>query len=180
MLPRNPQPIYRRKSLRLHKRLIVKFIKDDAFLADIGEEVLSLLQIGVHLPPGMDDETHRCFDRLVADQPVGGLVPIVGEFAEPAVVDDNQQIEVGAIALHGERLVDPAALGIGAEQDDFQDPAALLELGRALFQGVLEFLVQDFQDPAELSLFARWYMIERRFHEQSIGERSGTVHWQFR
>ncbi|WP_168319181.1 hypothetical protein [Rhizobium leguminosarum] len=39
---------------------------------------------------------------------------------------DNELIKIGYF-LHDERLIGPSILGIGAEQDDRQDPAALLE-----------------------------------------------------
>ncbi|WP_162710329.1 hypothetical protein [Rhizobium leguminosarum] len=44
---------------------------------------------------------------------------------------DNELIKIGYF-LHDERLIGPSILGIGAEQDDRQDPAALLEPDRVL------------------------------------------------
>ena len=179
MLLRQPQPILLRKRLGLGQRLIVELIKDDAFLANVGEEILPLFEVDIHLASGMDDEAHWRFDRGVVDQPVRCLVPVFGEFAEFAIVDDDQEIEIRAIPFHGEGFIDPSALGVGAEQNDLQDSAALLEIGRALFQRILELLVEDFENPAEFSLFAKRHMFKRRFHKQSIGERSNIVYWQF-
>jgi hypothetical protein len=175
MVLSHPEPIFGCQRFRLGQGLVIQFVEDDAFLADVGEEILPLLQVGVHLPPGMDDEAHWGRDRLVMDQPVGGLVPVFGKVAELAVVDDDQKIEIGAIAFHGEGLVDPAALGIGAEQDDLQNPAALLELGRALLQRILELLMQDLQLH---DLIANSQNLPLMFAEQTkaslIGERSAV------
>lgn len=76
--------------------------------------------------------------RLVAVQPVGGLVPVFRKVAELAVTDDDQEVKIGPVALHREGLVDPPTLGVGAEQDDLQDAAALLEFGRTFLQRIFE------------------------------------------
>lgn len=77
----------------------------------------------------MDDEADGRLDAGVADQPVGSLVPVGCKVAELAVVDDDQKIEVRPVALYGEGFIDPATLGVGAEEDDLQDPATFLEAG---------------------------------------------------
>lgn len=159
MLLRDAKPILYRKRLGLRQWLIVQFIENDALLANVREEILPLLKVGIHLASGVDDEAHRRFDRLVPDQPIRCLVPVFGELAELAVVDYDQEIEIGAIPLHGEGFIHPSALGVGAEQKNLQDPAALLEVGRAFLQRVLEFLMQDFEDPAELSMLAKRLVI---------------------
>jgi hypothetical protein len=160
MLLRHPQPICWREWFWLEQRFVVELVENDAFLANVGEEVLPFLQVGVHLAPGVDDEAHRRFNRRVMDQPIGGLVPVVGELAELAVVDDDQQIKIGPIALHREGLIDPSTLGVGAEQQNLQDPATLLEFSRTILQRILEFLMQNFQNAANLALLAKWHMVE--------------------
>jgi len=49
MLPRHLQTLFSRQQLRLSERLAIQFIKNNAFLADIREEVVALLQFRVHL-----------------------------------------------------------------------------------------------------------------------------------
>jgi hypothetical protein len=51
----------------------------------------------------------RLVDRELAGQPVVELGPEVDLVGQPLVVDDDEEIEVRAIALGGVRLVDPAA-----------------------------------------------------------------------
>jgi hypothetical protein len=50
-------------------------------------------------------------------------------------------------------LVDPCSSGVRPEENDLQNAAKLLEVGRSLLEGVLEFLVQDLDDARELALF---------------------------
>jgi len=112
----------------------------------------------------VDDELRRRFDKAVADDPVGCLVPIGRVIRQLAIVDDHQQIEIRAIALHRMRLINKGAAGIGAEQNDFENASALLELGGAFTQRILELLVQDLQRTGELSLLSVRDMIKGGFH----------------
>src|SRR3546814_10955249 len=70
----------------------------------------------------------RTGDGRVARDPVLGDIPVVGDVGEILVADDDQQIEVGLIAVLG--LVHPVIAGVGAEQDDLVDLAAP-QIGRA-------------------------------------------------
>jgi hypothetical protein len=46
------------------------------------------------------------------------------------------------------RFIDPGATGVGAEQDDFEDSAFFLEVGRAAAERVRELFVNKFDDAA--------------------------------
>ena len=87
---------------------------------------------------------------------------------QPLVVDDDQQVEVGLVALGRVRLVDPAAARIGAVKDDLEDAALLLPvLGRKRAR-LLEFLEQDLHHALELALLGRRKMIEVGAHEMFV------------
>src|SRR3546814_13501057 len=90
----------------------------------------------------MNDEVDRRLERLVdrklADEPVFELAPEIDLLGETLIIDDDEKVEVGAVALGGVRLIDPAAARIAAIEDDLVDPALLLpahrterEIGRA-------------------------------------------------
>ena len=70
----------------------------------------------VHLAQRMDDEVDRRLERLgdrqLAIEPLLGLRPIFDAIGQALVVDDDQEIEIGLVALGGMRLVDPAAARI--------------------------------------------------------------------
>src|SRR3546814_16975320 len=82
----------------------------------------------------MDNEIHRCVERLVdrklAGQPVFEIRPEVDLVGEALVVDDDEQVEVRAITFGGMRLLDPAAAGIAAVEDDLVDTALFLPAHR--------------------------------------------------
>ena len=86
----------------------------------------------VHFLQGVDDEVDRGLERLVdrqfADEPVIELAPEIDLLGEPFVVDDDQQVEVRAIALGRMRLIDPAAARVAAVEDDLVDPASLFRV----------------------------------------------------
>src|SRR3546814_17692852 len=86
---------------------------------------------------------------------------------QPLVVDDDQEIEVRAIALGGVRFVDPAAARITAIQDDLVDPALLLPGHGAECECILEFLEDDLLHALELALLVRRELIEIGFHSFS-------------
>ena len=79
--------------------------------------------------------------RGIAQDPVLGDVPVIGDIGQVFVADDDQQIEVGLVAVL--RLIDPVVARIAAEQDDLVDLAvALVRLGRARDR-LVELLQQD-------------------------------------
>ncbi|WP_410010522.1 hypothetical protein [Phyllobacterium zundukense] len=62
------------------------------------------------------------------------------------------------------RLIHPIAAGIGAEEDDLQDPAQFVEGCGATLQGIVELLVQDLKDARQFALLAFREMIKAGFH----------------
>ncbi len=81
------------------------------------------------------------------------------------MADDDEQIEVGQIAVVG--LVDPVVAGVAAEQDDLQDFAALPPIrgaAGALAQRALEIVQQGRADMRELLLLAIRKMVEGGLH----------------
>ncbi len=88
------QPLCRRQRYRLRQWLVIKPIENDAFIADVGKEVLPFLQVSVHLAAGMHDEADQRLDLRIPDDPVCGLVSVGGIVAELAVVDGDHKVEV--------------------------------------------------------------------------------------
>lgn len=119
----------------------------------------------------MDDEAHRRPDFRQMHEAVLRLVPVGREICEFPVIDDDQQIVIRLVSLPRVRLIDPCSSAVGPEEDDLQNAATLLEVGRSLLEGVLEFLVQDLDDARELALFSLRKMIEAGLH------RFGRVLW---
>src|SRR3546814_11651081 len=82
----------------------------------------------------MNDEVDRRLERLVdrklADEPVFELAPEIDLLGETLIIDDDEKVEVGAVALGGVRLIDPAAARIAAIASDLVDPALLLPAHR--------------------------------------------------
>jgi len=77
----------------------------------------------------VDDDVDRARDAGVARDPVLGDVPVIGDIGEVFMTDDDQQVEIGLVAVG--RFVDPVVACVAAEQDDLVDLAvALVRLGR--------------------------------------------------
>ena len=91
-------------------------------------------------------------------------------------VDDDEDVIVGAVALHRMRFIHPGAPGIGAEQDDLLDVAAFLEVGACAIERIGKLLLNDLDGAGEFTLFLLREMFEARLHEPSIGERGGDVY----
>src|SRR3546814_20742837 len=106
----------------------------------------------------------RCVERLVdrklAGQPVFELRPEVDLVGEALVVDDDEQVEVRAIPFGGMRLVDPAAAGIAAVEDDLVAPALFLPAHRRQRDRIPEFFEDDRIYALKLALLACRKMIE--------------------
>src|SRR3546814_10326770 len=78
---------------RLDKWLVVQLVEDDAFLADVREEVLPLADGLVHLSPAVHDEADRRLNFPVMQEVIHRLVPVGLVLAELPVVHDDQQVE---------------------------------------------------------------------------------------
>ncbi|MCY1304429.1 hypothetical protein D9M70_541830 [compost metagenome] len=116
----------------------------------------------------MDDQPNRCRHSFVPHQTIGRLVPVF-RFCELLRIDDNEDVVVGAVTLHRMRFIDPRSAGVGTEQDNLQDPAAFLEVGRATLERIGKLLVDDLHNAGKLALFLLGKMFEARFHIQPIG-----------
>lgn len=67
------------------------------------------------------------------------------------------------------RFVNEGAAGVGAEEDDLQDPPALSEIGRATLERIGKLFVDDLHDARKLALLLLGKMFQARFHTQPIG-----------
>jgi len=103
-------------------------------------------------------------DGKLPDQPVFELQPVIDALGQPLVVDDDQQIEIGSIALGRVRLIDPAAPGVAAIKDQLLDPALLLPLVRGQRQRILEFFEDDLLHALKLALLVGRKVIEIGTH----------------
>ena len=63
--------------------------------------------------------------KLLLDQALLGRRPVGGFVGQLLLVDYDQQVEVGDVALGGMRLVNPATACMTAVQDDLEDASAL-------------------------------------------------------
>lgn len=88
---------------------LVCFIKRDAVLGDVHEKVAAMRQAVVHFAERVDDEIDRCPQCLVdgefAHQSVVELQPVVDLVGQALVIDDDQDIEVRAIAFGRVRFI---------------------------------------------------------------------------
>src|SRR3546814_135107 len=92
------------------------------------------------------------------------LAPEIDLLGETLIIDDDEKVEVGAVALGGVRLIDPAAARIAAIEDDLVDPTLLLPAHRAKRQRVLEFLEDDLLHALKFALLVGGKMVEIGFH----------------
>src|SRR3546814_15601065 len=92
------------------------------------------------------------------------LAPEIDLLGETLIIDDDEKVEVGAVALGGVRLIDPAAARIAAIEDDLVDPALLLPAHRTERDGVFELLEDNRLHAFELALLVGGKMIEIGFH----------------
>ena len=94
---------------------VVCFVERDPIFGHVHEEVAAVREAVIHFAERVDDEVDRrpqCLvDGKFADQAVVELEPVIDLVGQPLVVDDDQDIEVRAIAFGRVRFVDPAALG---------------------------------------------------------------------
>ena len=85
------------------------------------------------------------------------------------MIDDDQQIEDGLIALGGVGFIDPAAARIAAVEDDLEDARLLLPVRSRNRGRVGKLLEQDLDDPFQFALLGRRKMIEVGAHDFSHG-----------
>src|SRR3546814_1661083 len=97
---------------RLDKWPVVQLVEDDAFLADVRDEVLLLADGLVHLSPDVYDEADRRLNFPLMPDALHRLVPVGLVPAELPAVPDDQQVEVCEVTFSGMRLVYTGAPGI--------------------------------------------------------------------
>ena len=91
------------------------------------------------------------------------LYPVGHAVGQLGLVDDDQEVEVGLVALGGVRLVDPAAPRVAAVEDDLADPRLAAVAGRLGIR-ILELLEQERHHPLELAPLRVGQMIEVGTH----------------
>src|SRR3546814_15462084 len=96
----------------------------------VDEEVTAMGKTVVHFLQSVDDKIDRGFDgsgdAVLAHQPVIDLGPVFDAVGEPLVIDHDQQIIVGLVALCGMRLIDPTASRLPALKHAHENAPALL------------------------------------------------------
>lgn len=112
--------------LRLQQLGIVNLIERNAVPRDVHEEIPIVRQAVVHVLQAVHNEVHRRAQRLgnrqLLDETGLGALPIGDPVGQLLLVDDDEQVEIGLVALGRMRLVDLAFAGIGAVEDYLQDP----------------------------------------------------------
>ena len=142
-----------------------QLVEHDPVANDVGPEVFAAAERLIHLGQVVDDDVNDAADGRVALNPVLGFPPVVGGIGQLRMANNDEQIEVGQIAVVG--LIDPVVAGVAAEQDDLPDLAALAPIrgaAGALAQRALELGQQGRADMRELLLLAFGKMIERGLH----------------
>src|SRR3546814_9420971 len=84
------------------------------------------------------------------------------------MIDDDEEVEVGLVALGGMRLIDPSPARIASIEDDLEDARLLLPGGGRNRGRVAELLEQDLHDALQLALLGGREMIKAGFHRQTI------------
>ncbi|MNS73915.1 hypothetical protein D3C72_1073740 [compost metagenome] len=138
---------------------------------DIGPEVLAAPKGVVHLRKVMNDDVDGPTDGGVAQDRVFRVPPVVSDVGQLLMADDNQQIEVGKVAVLW--LIDPVSARIRAEEDDLQHhPAAppLLRAAPAAVLGSLETGQQRVPHALKLALLPLREMVQIRPHEPNLTE----------
>ena len=112
----------------------------------------------------MNDEVDRRAKGLVdcefSDEPVVELQPVVDLVGQALVIDDDKDVEIGAVAFCCMRFIDPAASRVTAVKDDFLDPALLFPFMLGENERILEFFEDDRAHTLELALLIRRKIIE--------------------
>ena len=152
------------------ERRVVALVERDAVFRDVHKEIAAVREAVVHLLQRVHDEVHRGLQRLgdaiLAHQLVLGLLPVGDTVGEALVVDDDEQVEVGFVALGGVRLVDPAAARVAAVEHDLEDAALLLPCLRGERGGFLEACEQNLEHALKLALLGGRQMIEVGAHRR--------------
>lgn len=146
---------------------VVGLVQRDAILGDVHEEVATVRQTVVHFLQGVDDEVDRRSKRLgdakFLVEPVFSFGPIFDAVGNVLPVDDDEQIEVGLIALGGMWFVDPATTRVAAVQNDLEDSTSLALAGGERLH-IVELFEQDLQHAFEFALLVGRKMIEVSSH----------------
>jgi len=149
----------------------VAVVEGDAFLGDVHEEIAAVGEAVVHLLEGVDDEVDGGVEGLgddqLAQQAILGAGPELDAIGEALVADDDEQVDIRAVALGGVGLVDEGAARVGAVEDDLGDAALLLPVVAAERDGVAKLLEDDLDDPFQLALLVRGKMIYAGAHRMS-------------
>jgi hypothetical protein len=69
----------------------------------------------------VDGRSQRLGDRQLPVEPVVGAGPEFRPVGQLLMIDDDEEIEIGLVALGGVRLVDPAAAGVASVENDLED-----------------------------------------------------------
>jgi len=156
---------------------IIALVERDAVPGDVHEKVAAMREPVVHFLQCVDDEIDRGPDRsgnaVFAHQPLVEPGPVFDPVGEPLVVDHDQQVIVGLVALGGVRFVDPAAARIRAVEHDLENAAGLLPFVAGERKGVTELFKDDCDHPLELALLAGRKVVKLGAHARCLAERNG-------
>jgi hypothetical protein len=142
-----------------------RFVQHHAFTHDVGEEIAAAAELVVHVGEAVDDQVDLGLEALgdddLAQDMLLGRVP---EFrvGHRFVIDHDEDVVIRKIAAAA--VLHPVAPGMGAEQDELQDPP-LLTLGREFaLHRFLELVEQDAHDAVEFAALAERQMVEALAH----------------
>src|SRR3546814_6877330 len=83
---------------------------------DIDPEIFALTQALIHFIERMDDDVDRPTYIVIVQDLVLGDIPIVRDVRQVGMADDDQQIEIGLIAIFG--FIDPIRARIAPKEED--------------------------------------------------------------
>ncbi|MNL13662.1 hypothetical protein D3C87_1345750 [compost metagenome] len=111
----------------------------------------------------MDNEAHGRLDLLVPHQPVCCLVPVFG-IGKFLVANDDEDVEIRAIAFRRMRFIHPGATRVRTEQNDFENPSILLGVRLGALHQISKLFLNNSDDARELALLSFRQMFKAGLH----------------
>ncbi|QTK81000.1 Hypothetical protein AT6N2_L0015 [Agrobacterium tumefaciens] len=159
-----------RKAFGLGELSVIQLVQRNAITPDIVEEILPFLQKIADFASAMHDKPHGRLDLLVPHQPVCRLVPVFG-IGQFLVADDDEDVEIRAIAFRRMRLIHPGATRVRTEQNDFENTAILLGVRLGALHQISKLFLNNSDDARELALLSFRQMFKAGLHVCSVSGR---------
>ena len=155
-----------RKRLRFGERMTRLLEQHDTLTNDVHEEIAPEPELLVHIVEAVIDQADRCAEIAsvgqLAKQFLLGPGPEFGNVSQLLAVNHHEQIIVGEIAA--DRILDPVAARIAAEQDDLEQAAATQPRHGPAPDRERKTLAQAIDDKGKLVLLCIGEMVDAGLH----------------